>query len=99
MPLLEGLLLLQFIMYSRMTKLAYFVAGTCSLLWIIIIVLQIFFSISEELEWLSIALWSAETVPQVVHYVFYQHSSGFPALAHSFWVINRYQFGGGLYLS
>lgn len=65
MPLLEGALLLQFMYYTKKTKLKFFVSGLCVVAWIVIVILQLAFDISQQLEWVSIALWSAETIPQV----------------------------------
>ncbi|KAI6185171.1 hypothetical protein M3Y99_01953400 [Aphelenchoides fujianensis] len=65
MPLLEGLMLAQFVAFTPRSSTKLGVCAVCLLAWAAIVVAQVFFDVYRQFEWLSIFLWSAETFPQI----------------------------------
>ncbi|KAI6195968.1 hypothetical protein M3Y94_01052500 [Aphelenchoides besseyi] len=65
MPVIEFVMLLQFIWYTPSSRNKVFISVFCLLSWTIITLSQVFFDVYHELEWVTIALWSVETIPQV----------------------------------
>ena len=67
MPILESIILLQFLLYSKHTmrmKLSY--GACCFLIWIAVISLDLSVAdAAEKVQWLAIVLWSIESFPQV----------------------------------
>ena len=67
MPILEFIILLQFLRYSKHTmrmKLSY--GAGCFLIWIAVISLELSVADAEKnVQWLAIFLWSIESFPQV----------------------------------
>ena len=67
MPILESIILLQFLLYSKHTmqmKLSY--GACCFLIWIAVISLDLSVAdAAEKVQWLAIVLWSIELFPQV----------------------------------
>jgi uncharacterized protein with PQ loop repeat len=66
MPVIQAVMLLQFVIYTPRSVPKWVVAGLCCVAWAAIIIAQCFFHIYRELEWLSVALWSAEAYFQVL---------------------------------
>lgn len=65
MPVLEAILLLQFVIYTPHTLTKMIVQLSCFVMWSVIVMLQTTIPVYGHLEWISIVLWSAETIPQV----------------------------------
>ena len=67
MPVLELLILVQFLIYSKnriQFKLCY--GAVCFVIWIAIITLELSVDgVEENVQWIAIVLWSIETFPQV----------------------------------
>ncbi|XP_066018893.1 uncharacterized protein [Pocillopora verrucosa] len=68
MPILESIILLQFLLYSKHTmrmKLSY--GACCFLIWIAVISLDLSVAdAAEKVQWLAIVLWSIESFPQII---------------------------------
>ncbi|KAH7724880.1 hypothetical protein AAVH_07472 [Aphelenchoides avenae] len=65
MPILEGILLVQFVVFTKYTRHKWMAAALCITVWCALVAVQSLLDVYRELEWLSIVLWSAETFPQV----------------------------------
>lgn len=65
MPIVEAIILLQFFFYVQHSRNKQWIILFCLTVWTIIVSLQSFLIVYHWLEWLSIALWSFETLPQV----------------------------------
>lgn len=65
MPILEGILLVQFVVFTKYSRHKWMAAALCITVWCALVAVQSLLDVYRELEWLSIVLWSAETFPQV----------------------------------
>ncbi|KAI6185158.1 hypothetical protein M3Y99_01954200 [Aphelenchoides fujianensis] len=64
MPL-QALLLVQFVLFTPRSTTKFAVIALCVLGWTAIVVPQLVWDVYEEMEWLSILLWSGEYFPQI----------------------------------
>lgn len=65
MPILEGLIMVQFFIFTPYNRSKYLITAMCLLIWLIIILLQVFLSVYGWMQWISVVLWSVESFPQV----------------------------------
>lgn len=66
MPTLNTILLIQIFYYTKSSVRKHVISVGCSIFWLSLIIVQLCCNIHEHLEWISIALWSYESLPQVI---------------------------------
>ena len=66
-PVLELIILIQFVMYGReYTRGAKLIYGVvCLVLWTALVVIQLVWAVYQQVQWVAITLWCIESFPQV----------------------------------
>lgn len=64
-PVIQGILLIQFVIFTQYSRQKVFVSVLCLAVWLTFTFLQIFLNVYDWMQWITVVLWGIGSYPQV----------------------------------